>query len=126
MANNQVDADTNSDFLVCKLDKGPDQVFPLIATAIADAPASRVGSAVLSWDPNGERDLAGYRVYVGTASRTYGTPLTAGMSTTYTVAELEEGGYVLFRRDCLQQRWLGEPHVERGLTTVRYRRRRRA
>ena len=45
----------------------------------------------LSWDPNSESDLGGYKVYYGTASRTYGTPIDVGNVTTYPLAGLTQG-----------------------------------
>ncbi len=48
-------------------------------------------SVTLEWDPNTEPDLAGYKVYYGTAPRTYGTPITLGKVTTYTVTGLTPG-----------------------------------
>ena len=50
-----------------------------------------IGSAAqtkLAWDPNAESDLAGYKVYYGTASGTYGTPINVGNVTTYTLTGL--------------------------------------
>ncbi len=32
----------------------------------------------IAWDPNTESDLAGYKVYYGTTSRNYGTPIDVG------------------------------------------------
>jgi hypothetical protein len=53
----------------------------------------------LEWDPNGESDLAGYKVYFGTASGVYGAPITvAGTSPnpTYTVTGLLPGNTYYF------------------------------
>lgn len=47
--------------------------------------------ATLEWDPNSESDLAGYRMYVGTASGEYGEPIDVGLTTTYTVTGLLPG-----------------------------------
>lgn len=47
--------------------------------------------ATLSWAPNAEIDLAGYRLYVGTTSGVYGAPISVGNVTTYTVANLQLG-----------------------------------
>ncbi|MEO5657789.1 MAG: fibronectin type III domain-containing protein [Nitrospiria bacterium] len=49
--------------------------------------------AILSWDPNPETDLGGYKVYYGTASGAYGAPLTVGNTTTSTVGGLGPGTY---------------------------------
>jgi len=45
----------------------------------------------LTWDPNNEPDLAGYKVYYGTSSRTYGPPINVGNVTTYTLTNLTPG-----------------------------------
>ena len=48
----------------------------------------------LAWDANPEADLAGYKVFKGLASRTYGTPpVTIGKVTTYTFTGLPSGTY---------------------------------
>jgi len=44
-----------------------------------------VAQIKLAWDPNTEPDVAGYRVYYGTASRNYGAPINVGNATTYTL-----------------------------------------
>jgi len=51
------------------------------------------GDVTLAWDPNTETDLAGYKLYIGTASRTYGPPILLGKVTTYTVTNLAPGTY---------------------------------
>jgi hypothetical protein len=45
----------------------------------------------LAWDPNTEPQLAGYKVYVGTASGVYTTAIDVRNVTTYTVASLPPG-----------------------------------
>jgi len=45
----------------------------------------------LAWDPSITPDVAGYRVYYGTASGTYGTPIDIGNVTTYIFDGLTQG-----------------------------------
>jgi len=54
---------------------------------------AEAGDVGLIWDPNPETDLAGYRVYVGTASRTYGPPITTGIQPSYVLTSLPPGTY---------------------------------
>jgi hypothetical protein len=64
-----------------------------VAPPDAPTPPPSPNSAVLSWIANKESDLAGYRIYVGTASGTYnfpGSPFTVGKVTTYTVTDLQQ------------------------------------
>ena len=54
-------------------------------------PGPSTGSVTLSWAANGEPDLAGYKVYVGTASGRYdfpGSPFMTGHVTSYRVSNL--------------------------------------
>ncbi len=48
-------------------------------------------TATLAWDPVNDPSVQGYNVYYGTSSRQYQTYANAGLSTTYTVANLQPG-----------------------------------
>ena len=48
-------------------------------------------TAIVSWQANDEIDLAGYRVYHGTSSGSYGQPESVGITTNYTFDGLQEG-----------------------------------
>jgi len=56
------------------------------------------GTATLSWNASTESDLAGYKVYQGTGSGTYGAPLTTLPKTTtsYTATGLQNGTTYFF------------------------------
>jgi len=56
-------------------------------------PPVMAGDVTLQWDPNPETDVVGYKVYYGTSSRTYSSPVPLGLQTTYTVAGLASGTY---------------------------------
>ena len=47
----------------------------------------------LAWDAKTEPDLAGYRIYYGVASQSYGAPVDVGNVTTYRVTGLDPGSY---------------------------------
>lgn len=44
----------------------------------------------VTWNANTETDLAGYKVYYGTATGVYGTPIDVGNVTTYDIGNLKE------------------------------------
>ena len=60
--------------------------------------ASTAGTATLAWNAGTDSDLAGYKVYRGTASGTYGAPLTTLPKTTtnYTATGLQNGTTYFF------------------------------
>jgi len=45
----------------------------------------------LRWDPETDPTVIGYKVYYGTASRTYGIPINVGNVTTHTLNGLAQG-----------------------------------
>jgi hypothetical protein len=51
--------------------------------AVFACTSSQLDAQSLAWDPNPESDIAGYKVFQGTASGTYGTPVDVGKTTTY-------------------------------------------
>jgi hypothetical protein len=54
-------------------------------------PMAHSAQLTLAWDPNTEADLAGYKIYYGTASGVYGSPINVGNVTTYTLTGLIQG-----------------------------------
>src|SRR5436190_2253051 len=65
-----------------------------VVTAMAVVLAPNVaiaGQVQLAWDANTEPDLAGYKVYYGSASGTYTANIDVGNITTYTVTGLQDG-----------------------------------
>lgn len=68
---------------------------PPPAPSPAPPPAPTLGTASLQWDPVSASDLAGYRVYFGTASRSYsqarGAGADAGRTASFTVNNLQRG-----------------------------------
>lgn len=53
-------------------------------------------TARLSWSPNTEPDLEGYRVFVGTSSRAYTKTITIGRITSIDIADLSPGATYYF------------------------------
>ena len=58
--------------------------------------SSNVNTATLTWEPSTLTNLAGYKVYMGTASGVYGAPITVGNVTSYSVANLAIGSTYYF------------------------------
>ncbi len=85
------------------LDNGERTSVP-VALTVAAAPAPTpppppppTGTkASLSWSPVASTDLAGYKVYVGSASGRYGTPLDVGNMTSYVASNLAVGNTYYF------------------------------
>jgi len=60
----------------------------LLLLGLLCAAGGQSGIATLTWDPNTETDLAGYKVYYGTASGTYTQTVDVGKVSTFTIAGL--------------------------------------
>ncbi len=58
--------------------------------------SSSTASVTLTWSPNNEADLLGYKVYYGTTSRNYSTNIDVGNTTSYTVNGLPTGATYYF------------------------------
>jgi hypothetical protein len=65
--------------------------FAIIALGLVLPTLSLAGSATISWNPNAESDLSGYRIYYGTASRSYGPPMPVAKVTQHTLGNLADG-----------------------------------
>jgi hypothetical protein len=74
----------------------------LLFLILVSRPASAwAGEAILNWDPNADSDLAGYKVYYGTASGSYTESVDVGLtdnsnSPQYTVGDLLGGTTTYF------------------------------
>jgi fibronectin type 3 domain-containing protein len=66
------------------------------STAVAVTVSNALAQVVLAWDPNTEATLAGYKVYVGTASGVYSRTINVGNVTTSTVINLTPGSVYYF------------------------------
>jgi hypothetical protein len=64
-----------------------------MASAIFQCLPAFAANVNLAWDPKTDSGLAGYKVYYGTSSRSYGTSINVGNVTTYTVTGLNSGTY---------------------------------
>lgn len=73
-------------------------IFLLIGLAvfISGGSEARAEQVALAWDANGESDLAGYKLHLGTASNAYHTVFDVGNQTSYTVPNLDRGTTYFF------------------------------
>ncbi len=55
------------------------------------AQSANVNSPIIQWAENLESDVAGYKVYQGSTSGSYGYPIDVGNVTTFTVPNLQVG-----------------------------------
>ncbi len=65
----------------------------IVSCALLSCMTARAADITLLWDANSETNLSGYKVYYGTASRTYLAPIVLGKQTSYTITGLAAGTY---------------------------------
>ncbi len=70
--------------LVCAL------VLSAVFLSVAFSHQAEAANLNLAWDPSGS-DVAGYKIYSGTASRDYSSSVDVGNQTSYTLTGLEDG-----------------------------------
>ena len=68
----------------------------VLAAVVFIHPSSLAFQLTLEWDPNVDRDLAGYIIYYGTASRNYQYDVDLGDRTSCTISGLVEGKQYYF------------------------------
>src|SRR5215472_2942402 len=70
----------------------------LTGSALAFGTLSSIatGNVTLAWDANPDPSVAGYKLYYGTTSGSYGTVISAGTATTATASNLTEGATYYF------------------------------
>jgi hypothetical protein len=65
-------------------------LLPISPCSLSVQHAHAATSITLAWDPNSEPDLAGYKLYYGTAKGAYEFAIDAGNQTTYTIPGFQE------------------------------------
>lgn len=66
---------------------------PILLLLLCGAAQAIAADVSLAWDASISPNIAGYKVYVGNSSRTYGSPISIGNQTSYTVTGLSSGTY---------------------------------
>lgn len=96
---NGLAAGTYNGNVTIALNKGGNVSVPvtLTLTPLSSGTASgTITTATLSWNTNTETDLGGYKVYMGTSSGLYGSPIDVGKATSYVMANLKVGNTYYF------------------------------
>ena len=74
-------------------ERGGSGILVFVVSCLVCAVSAFAGDVTLAWDPSSGFSVAGYIVYYGTSSRSYGSPIDAGKKTTYTLTGLSAGTY---------------------------------
>jgi len=74
----------------------PGLLFIMVVLFLLDLEKLFAADAILTWDPNTENDIAGYKIYVGPSSQNYHPPIDVGNVTTWTLTGLAEGATYYF------------------------------
>lgn len=75
-------------------------------------------SATLNWNANTETDLAGYKIYVGTQSGTYGAPIVLGIANTYQITNLTIGTTYFFAITAYDKAGNESPHSSEASKSI--------
>jgi hypothetical protein len=78
-------------------------VLLMLACPLGKAMAADI---TLAWDQNSDPDLAGYRLYIGTSSRNYTQTFDLGLTTQYTIGNLNDGTVYFFTLTAYNQKGL--------------------
>jgi len=91
-------AGTYTTTVTIKVDRAGSASVPVTLTVVPAATSLSLSptTATLSWSPVSTTNLAGYNVYVGTASGVYGPPINVGNVTSYVVPNLALGNTYYF------------------------------
>ena len=73
------------------IDNFPKLIINLLIIFVLTTQISYAASINLEWDANSEEDLAGYKIYYGTSSGNYGTPISVGKISASELSGLTEG-----------------------------------
>jgi len=77
-----------------------------------------ISSATLNWNANTETDLAGYKIYVGTQSGTYGAPIVLGIANTYQITNLTIGTTYFFSITAYDKAGNESPHSSEASKSI--------
>ena len=90
----------------------------ILALLVLIAAPAFAGSVTVTWDPNVEPDVVGYRVFWGTQSGVYTVNQTVGNVTTWTVNDLTPGATYYFAVQAVSADGLTSPLSQEVSTTI--------